>query len=70
MRARYNYIEKPDFLTAYTIACIESITPNIIYSGFAAIGLVLYDPKRVLLKLNTQLQTPTPPLPTSNQQSP
>ena len=53
MQARYNHIEKPDFLTAYTIACIESITPNIIYSGFAAIGLVLYNPKRVLSKLNT-----------------
>ena len=67
MRARYNHIEKPDFLTAYTIARMESITPNIIYSRFAAIGLVLYNPKRVLLKLNTQLQTPTPPPPTTKQ---
>jgi hypothetical protein len=53
MRARYNHIEKLDFLTAYTIARIESITPNIVYSGFVATGLVPYDPERVLSKLNT-----------------
>ncbi|KFY19052.1 hypothetical protein V493_08171, partial [Pseudogymnoascus sp. VKM F-4281 (FW-2241)] len=38
--------------------------------GFAATGLVPYNPERVLSKLNTQLRTPTPPLPTLNQQSP
>ena len=43
------------------MARIESITPGIIRSGFAAIGLVPYNPKRVLSKLNTQLRTPTPP---------
>jgi hypothetical protein len=32
-----------------------------IYSSFAAIGVVLYDPERVLAKLNTQLRTPTLP---------
>jgi hypothetical protein len=30
-------------------------------NGFAATGLVPFDPERVLSKLNTQLRTPTPP---------
>jgi hypothetical protein len=34
---------------------------NTVCNGFAATGLVPYDPERVLLKLNTQLRTPTPP---------
>ena len=62
MQARVNHINKLDFLTAYLLAYKESMTLNVIYSGFAAIGLVPYNLERVLLKLNTQLQTPTLPL--------
>ena len=61
IRAGINYINKPDFLLAYIIARKELITTNIIRSGFIAIGLVPYDPERVLSKLNTQLRTPIPP---------
>jgi hypothetical protein len=57
-----NHIDKPDFLTAYVAARREAIIPDIIRSGFAATGLVPYDPDRVLAKLNTQLRTPTPPV--------
>ena len=70
MRVGYNHINKLDFLSAYTLARTESITADIIYSGFVATGLVPYDPEQVLSKLNTQLRTPSPPPPTSNEQDP
>jgi hypothetical protein len=61
MRRGIHYIDKQDFLEAYLIARIEAATIANIQSGFAAIGLVLHDPERVLSKLRTQLKTPTPP---------
>ena len=61
IRAGVNYINKPDFLMAYRSAREESIAINIVRNRFAAIGLVPYNPERVLSKLNTQLRTPTPP---------
>ena len=62
MQNGVNYINKQDFLEAYYTACTETMNQANIYSSFAATGVVLYNPKRVLSKLNTQLQTPTPPL--------
>ena len=53
MQAGVNYIDKPDFLTAYRSAREESIAINTVRNRFAAIGLVLYNPERVLSKLNT-----------------
>jgi hypothetical protein len=67
IRVGVNHIDKSDFLPAYYMACTESLTLNIIRSGFGATGLVPYDPERVLSKLNTQLRTPTPPPPTTEQ---
>jgi hypothetical protein len=61
MRAGSNHIDKPDFLTAYIAARKETMAIETIRNGFASIGLVPYDPERVLSKLNTQLRTPTPP---------
>ena len=61
MRTGVNYINKPDFLIAYVLVREESIAINTVRSRFAAIGLVPYNPDRVLSKLNTQLRTPTPP---------
>lgn len=66
MRVGVSHINKSDFLPAYLTARIESLTSNIIRSGFTAAGLVPYDPERVLSKLNTQLRTPTPPPPVTN----
>ena len=63
IRTGVNYINKPDFLIIYVLAREESMAINIVRSGFAAIGLVPYNPNRVLLKLNTQLRTPTLPPP-------
>ena len=51
-------------------ACTEALTSDTIRSGFAATGLVPYDPERVLSKLNTQLRTPTPPPPPAIEQAP
>lgn len=68
MRAGINHIDKPDFLTAYLSARKESMTINTVRNGFAATGLVPYDPTRVLEKLNTQLRTPTPPVAISSKQ--
>jgi hypothetical protein len=53
MQVGVNYINKSNFLTAYVIAHKESIIKNNICNGFAAAGLVLYNFKQVLTKLNT-----------------
>ena len=53
MRVGVNHIDKLDFLIAYLSARKESMTINTVRNGFAATGLVLYDPERVLSKLNT-----------------
>jgi hypothetical protein len=60
MRDGVNHINKADFLTGYNRARTEAITPAITKSGFATIGLVPFDPDRVLSKLNIQIRTPTP----------
>jgi hypothetical protein len=67
MRVGVNHIDKSDFLLAYFTARTQSLISDTIRSGFAAAGLVLFNPERVLSKLNTQLRTPTPPLPATNQ---
>ena len=70
MRNRVNHINKQDFLKAYFAAYKETMTLANIHSSFAAIGLVPYDPERVLSKLYTQLKTLTPPLTIGIEQSP
>ncbi len=70
MRVRVNHINKSDFLLAYLIARTEALTSNTVRSGFAAAGLVPYDPERVLSKLNSYLRTPTPPPPPITEQAP
>ena len=70
MRVGVNHIDKSDFLSAYSTARTEALTSNTVRSGFAATGLVPYDPERVLSKLNTQLRTPTPPPPSATEQAP
>ena len=62
MRLGINHIDKLEFLAIYKQARTESITENNIRSGFAATGLVPYDPDRVLSGLHIQMRTPSPPL--------
>jgi hypothetical protein len=54
----------------YLITRTEAASIANIQSGFAATGLVLYNPERVLSKLYTQLKTPTPPSLSHIQQAP
>jgi hypothetical protein len=61
IRKGIHHIDKQDFLEAYCIVCTGAVTIANIQSSFAATGLVLHDPERVLSKLGTQLKTPTPP---------
>jgi hypothetical protein len=70
MRVGVNHIDKSDFLPAYLTARTEALTSNTVRSGFAAAGLVPYDPERVLSKLNSYLRTPTPPPPPTTEQAP
>jgi hypothetical protein len=60
MRMYINRITKLEFLCGFREAFFVSMTEKAICSGFAGASLVLYDPERVLSKLNVQLQTPTP----------
>ncbi|KAL1983171.1 hypothetical protein VTN96DRAFT_421 [Rasamsonia emersonii] len=56
-----NHIDKLDFLEAYPKAHTEAFKSENIKNGFAATGLVPFQPDRVLQQLNIQLKTPTPP---------
>ena len=38
------HVNKLDFITVYPTAYAEVLTASNIYSGFAVIGLVLFDP--------------------------
>lgn len=61
MQLGINHIDKLDFLEAYPKAHTEAFKSENIKNGFAATGLVPFQPDRVLLQLNIQLKTPTPP---------
>lgn len=61
MRLGFNHIDKFDFLEAYLQAHTEVFRPDTIKNGFAATGLIPFNPERVLGQLNIQLKTPTPP---------
>ncbi|KAL1979193.1 hypothetical protein VTN96DRAFT_6521 [Rasamsonia emersonii] len=61
MRLGINHIDKLDFLAAYPKARMEAFKFDNIKNGFAATGLLPFNPERVLTQLNIQLKTPTPP---------
>jgi hypothetical protein len=61
MRLGYNHIDKLDFLNTYPTAHRTVFTPQNIQSGFAAAGILPFEPQRVLDKLNISMGTPTPP---------
>ena len=58
IRLGIHHVNKLDFITAYPTARAEALTASNIHSGFAATGLVPFDPSQVLSKL--QIHT-TPP---------
>ncbi|KAL1970075.1 hypothetical protein VTN77DRAFT_6480 [Rasamsonia byssochlamydoides] len=61
MQLGINHIDKLDFLEAYPKARMEAFKSENIKNGFAATGLVPFQPDRVLLQLNIQLKTPILP---------
>jgi hypothetical protein len=60
MARSVNYIDKYEFLPLYRQARQAALYRNNIQAGFAATGLVPYDPDRVLLLLYTKYQTLLP----------
>ena len=61
MRRGQNHIDKLDFLDAFPTARIEAFKAQTIKNSFSVTSLVLYNPDRVISKLNIRLRTPTPP---------
>ncbi|KAL1986329.1 hypothetical protein VTN96DRAFT_6561 [Rasamsonia emersonii] len=61
MQLGINHIDKLDFLEAHPKACVKAFKSENIKNGFAATGLVPFQRDWVLLQLNIQLKTPTPP---------
>ena len=57
----FNHINKHDFLTAFPTARTMAYKAENIRNGFAATGLVPFDPDRVYQQLDIQIRTPTPP---------
>jgi len=55
-----NHINKHEFLPLYRQARQIALHQNNIRVGFAATGLVLYSPNRVLSQLHAEYQTPSP----------
>jgi len=66
---RIYLIDKKDFLYIYFIIHQCALSLSNIQSRFAATGLVLLSPERVLLKLHIQLKTSTPPSTAHSNQS-
>jgi hypothetical protein len=60
MRLGINYILKDEFLPAYYQAHTQAIIEKNVRSSFLAIGLVLFNPERVLSGLNPIVRTLSP----------
>jgi hypothetical protein len=60
-RSRIYYINKETFLLAFKAAYKKTFTLENVRAGFWGARLVLYDLEAVLLKLDVQLRTLTPP---------
>jgi hypothetical protein len=61
MRNRITHITKLEFLPCFKRAFDAAITPSNIQGGFRGAGLVPFDPERVIMGLDVQLRTPSPP---------
>jgi hypothetical protein len=65
-----NHIDKHEFVPMYKEARTKALHSGNIRSGFAATGLVPYEPDRVLERLHTQMHTPSPQLQPQSDASP
>lgn len=60
MRAHITHITKADFFPAFFTAFKAAMTRENIQGAFRGAGLIPFDPKSVILRLNVRLRTPTP----------
>jgi hypothetical protein len=60
MGIRVNYIDKQEFIPLYQQARIETLYERNIRSGFAASGLDLYEPDRVISLLHALIHILSP----------
>ena len=60
MRAKIPHITKADFLPAFCIAFIAAMTEQNTQGAFRGAGLLPFDPKRVLSRLDVRPWTPSP----------
>jgi hypothetical protein len=60
-RSRIYYINKETFLPAFKLAFEKTFIVENVCTGFQGARLVPYNLDAVLLKLDVQLRTPTPP---------
>jgi hypothetical protein len=61
MRLGINHIDKLEFIIAFKAARLEAMTASNIRSGFAATGLVPYNPEQVLCTISRPLTPPEIP---------
>jgi len=61
MRINIIYINKLEFFYTFKEAFFILIIEKNIQGGFAGAGLVLYNLKRVIFKLDVRIRTPIPP---------
>jgi hypothetical protein len=61
MRNRITHITKLEFLPCFIRAFNAALTPRNIQGGFRGAGLVPYNPEQVIIGLDVQPRTPSPP---------
>jgi len=61
IRCSITHISKTEFFDAFHAAFQATFTESNIRGGFKGAGLAPFDPENVILKLDVQLRTPTPP---------
>jgi hypothetical protein len=61
IRCSITHISKTEFFPAFYAAFQATITESNIRGGFKGAGLAPFNPENVILKLDVQLRTPTPP---------
>jgi hypothetical protein len=70
IRCSITHISKTEFFDAFHAAFKATFTESNIRGGFRGAGLAPFDPEHVILKLDVQLRTPSPPKEAAEPSSP